>query len=60
MRLRRLRSDEGWTLATWGTAAAVYITIGVFFTDFMLSIAVAIGYVLITTWLIPGLIRRLR
>jgi hypothetical protein len=47
------------TLVVWGTAAVVYIAIGVFFTDFMLSLVIAIGYLLLATWLIPAGLRRL-
>jgi hypothetical protein len=46
------------TLVIWGLAAVVYIAIGVFFTDFMLSVVIAMGYLLIATWLIPTAIRR--
>lgn|GEM_PF-2744532 len=47
------------TLVIYAIAAAVYITIGVFFTDFMLSLFVAMGYLLLAVWLIPEGIRRL-
>jgi hypothetical protein len=47
------------TLVVWGIAAVVYITISVFFTDFMLSLVIAIGYLLLATWLIPAGLRRL-
>ena len=55
MRLRPLNR----TLVIWGLAAAVYIAIAVFYTDFMLSVVIAIGYLLLATWLIPEGIRRL-
>jgi len=58
--LRPLGRDSGWTLVVWGTAAGVYIAIGVFFVDFMLSVFVAMGYLLIVTWLVPATVRRLR
>jgi hypothetical protein len=41
-------------------AAAIYIPIGVFFLEFMLASAVALGYLLIVVWLLPALYRRLR
>jgi hypothetical protein len=59
VRVRRLSSRRAWTLTTWGTAAVVYVVVGVFVTDFMLSVFVAIGYLLITTWLFPAALRRL-
>jgi hypothetical protein len=54
----RLDRDGLEALLIWGAAAAVYIAIGVFFTDFMLSLFVAIGYLLIAVWLVPALVRR--
>ena len=41
-------------------AGALYLAVGVFFTDFMLSVFVAIGYLLIVVWLLPLAARRLR
>jgi hypothetical protein len=46
------------TLVIWGLAAVVYIAIAIFFTDFMLSVVIAMVYLLIATWLIPTAIRR--
>jgi hypothetical protein len=40
-------------------AAAVYIAIGVTWIDFLLSFWVALGYLLLTAWLLPTLVRRL-
>jgi hypothetical protein len=40
-------------------AAAVYVTIGVFFTDFLLAVFVGIAYVLLVNWLVPAGVRRL-
>ena len=48
------------TAVVWALAAAAYILVGVFFVDFMLSIVVAIAYLLFATWLVPASIRRLR
>jgi hypothetical protein len=59
VRLRPVARGRLETLAIYGVAAVVYITIGVFFTDFMLSIVVAMGYLLIAVWLVPAALRRL-
>jgi hypothetical protein len=40
-------------------ASAVYIAIGVTWIDFLLSFWVALGYLLLTAWLFPTLVRRL-
>jgi hypothetical protein len=40
-------------------AAAVYIAIGVAFTDFLLSYFVGLAYLLLVAWLIPAGVRRL-
>ena len=48
------------TLVLYSIAAVVYITIGVFFIDFMFSIIVAIGYLLLAVWIVPAGLRRLR
>ena len=58
MRLRRLTHAGARTLAVWGVAAAVYISIGVFFVDFMLSVFACAGYLLVVVWLVPAAIRR--
>lgn len=47
-------------LALYLVAAAIYITIGVFFLEFMLASIVALGYLLIAVWLLPEMVRRLR
>jgi hypothetical protein len=59
MRVPRLSPHAIRTLVIWGSAAVVYIVVGVFVTDFLLSVFVAMGYLLVTTWLIPAAIRRL-
>ena len=41
-------------------ASAVYIAIGVAWIDFLFSFWVGLGYLLLTAWLLPGLVRRLR
>ena len=40
-------------------AAAVYVTVGVFYTDFLLSVFVAAAYLLLVAWLVPAGVRRL-
>ena len=41
-------------------AAAVYIGIGLYTVDFMLSFWVALAYVLVAAWLVPAAVRRWR
>jgi hypothetical protein len=48
------------TLVIYVGAAAVYIVVGVLYVDFMLSVVVAAGYLLIAAWLVPTALRRLR
>jgi hypothetical protein len=48
------------TLLIYVSAAVVYIVVGVAYVDFMLSVFVAAGYLLIAAWLVPEAIRRLR
>jgi hypothetical protein len=48
------------TLLVYFGAALLYIVVGVFFIDFMLSVFVAAAYLLVVTWLVPSAIRRLR
>jgi hypothetical protein len=40
-------------------ASVVYVTIGVFFTDFLLSVFVGTAYLLLVAWLVPFGVRRL-
>ena len=40
-------------------AAAGYVAIGVTWIDFLLSFWVGLGYLLLTAWLFPTLVRRL-
>jgi hypothetical protein len=40
-------------------AAAVYVTVGVFYTDFLLSVFVGMAYLLLVAWLVPAGVRRL-
>ena len=40
-------------------AAAVYIAIGVAYVDFLLSVWVGLGYLLLVAWLVPAAVRRL-
>jgi hypothetical protein len=59
VRLRRLTRGEALTLALWAAAALIYISVGVFFIDFMLSVFVCAGYLLVVIWLAPTVVRRL-
>lgn len=45
--------------AGYAAAAAVYIAVGVFFTNLLLSYFVALAYLLIVVWLVPAGVRRL-
>ena len=45
--------------AGYALAAAVYIAIGVWYTDFLFSFFVALAYLLLVAWLLPAGIRRL-
>ena len=44
----------------YAAAAALYILIGVLFIDFLLSVFVAMAYLLVVAWLVPAGVRRLR
>jgi uncharacterized membrane protein YhiD involved in acid resistance len=44
--------------AGYVTAAAVYIAIGVAYTDFLFSFFVALAYLLLVAWLVPAAVRR--
>jgi hypothetical protein len=46
--------------AGYCAAAAVYIVIGVAYNDFLLSVVVGMGYLLLAAWLLPAAVRRLR
>jgi hypothetical protein len=57
--LRPSRRD----LAVFGgylLAAAVYIAIGLYTVDFLLSYWVAVAYVVVAAWVVPAAVRRLR
>jgi hypothetical protein len=58
VRLRSIDRGATQTLVVYGLAAVIYITIGVFFVDLMLSVIVAMGYLLLAAWLVPAAIRR--
>jgi hypothetical protein len=47
------------TLLGYAGAAAVYITIGVITTDFLLSVFVAAAFLLLAVWLVPLIVRRI-
>ena len=40
-------------------AGALYVLIGVLVTDFLLSVFVGMGYLLIVAWLVPAAVRRI-
>ena len=48
------------TLLVYLSAAVVYIVVGVFWVDFMFSVIVAAGYLVVAAWLVPSALRRLR
>ena len=53
-------SKRQWTVAAgYAVAGAVYIAIGVFYTDILLSFFVALAYLLVVAWLVPAGVRRL-
>ena len=67
MRLRRLRPRSEplrpgrRDLAVFGgylLAAALYVGIGLYTVDFLLSYWVAVAYVLVIAWLVPAAVRR--
>jgi hypothetical protein len=45
--------------AGYVVAAAIYVTVGVFYTDFLLSVFVGTAYLLLVAWLVPAGVRRL-
>jgi hypothetical protein len=45
--------------AGYVAAAAVYIAVGVWYTDFLLSFWVALAYLLLVAWFLPASVRRL-
>jgi hypothetical protein len=47
------------TLLGYAGAAAVYVTIGVLTTDFLLSVFVAAAFLLLTVWIVPLIVRRI-
>jgi hypothetical protein len=57
-RFRLPTRDESLVALGYAAAAALYILIGVFVTDFLLSVFVAIAYLLVVAWLVPTVIRR--
>jgi hypothetical protein len=59
-RWRRPTWGELRTFALYAVCSAVYIVIGVYFLDFLLAFVTAAVYLLVTAWLIPAAIRRLR
>ncbi len=43
----------------YAAAAALYILIGVLVVDFLLSVFVAVAYLLLVAWIVPAGVRRL-
>jgi hypothetical protein len=56
--LRPTRRDLA-VFAGYVLAAGVYIGIGLYTVDFLLSYWVAVAYVLVAVWLVPAAVRRL-
>ena len=53
-------SKRQWAVAAgYVAAAAVYISVGVWFTDFLLSYFVGLAYLLLVVWLVPAGVRRM-
>lgn len=48
-----------WVFTGYCLAGAVYVGVGVAVPDFLLSFWVALAYLLVVTWLVPALFRRL-
>jgi hypothetical protein len=45
--------------AGYVAAAAVYIAVGIWVTDFLLSFFVGLAYLLLVAWLVPAGVRRI-
>ena len=45
--------------AGYVAAAAVYVAVGVWYTDFLLSFFVGLAYLLLVAWLVPAAVRRI-
>jgi hypothetical protein len=45
--------------AGYVAAAAVYIAVGVWYTDFLFSFFVGLAYLLLVAWLVPLCVRRI-
>jgi hypothetical protein len=55
----RLPSRRELAVATgYAAAAALYVLVGVLVTDFLLSVFVAMAYLLVAAWLVPAVVRR--
>jgi Flp pilus assembly protein TadB len=51
--------DQLGTLALYLACAAVYLAVGLIEVSFLLSLWVAVVYLLLTAWLVPAAVRRL-
>ena len=58
-RFRRPRGRELVVASGYVAAGAIYVLIGVTVTDFLLSVFVAMAYLLVVAWLVPLVVRRL-
>lgn len=47
------------TFAGYALASAIYVSIGIFYTDLLLSVFVGAAYLLLMVWLVPAGVRRL-
>ncbi|HEX3238067.1 MAG TPA: hypothetical protein VHQ99_06615 [Gaiellaceae bacterium] len=45
--------------AGYVAAGAVYVALGVWYTDFLFSFFVGLGYLLLVAWLVPLCVRRI-
>jgi hypothetical protein len=58
-RFRRPSRADVLVLLGYAAAAVVYVVVGVFVTDFLLSVFVATAYLLVAAWVVPRAVRRM-
>jgi hypothetical protein len=58
-RFRRPSRQQLWIAFGYAAAAALYVAIGVYETDFLLSWLVGAMYLLIVAWAVPVVVRRI-
>jgi hypothetical protein len=56
---RRPSRRQAAVFVGYAFAAALYVAIGVLVTDFLLSVFVAIAYLMLVAWAVPEAVRRL-